>query len=58
VYEGSFFPTSSPIFVVGGGGDATYSNTGEVDTMEFYSATKKNENFSFSSKWMNWRTSS
>jgi hypothetical protein len=31
VYEGSFFPTSSPIFV-GGVLDASYSNRSEVES--------------------------
>jgi hypothetical protein len=39
VYEGSFFPTSSPAHVVGG-------------VLEFYSAMKKNEILSFAGKWM------
>jgi hypothetical protein len=32
VYESSFFPTSSPTFVVGGVLDATYSNKSEVES--------------------------
>jgi hypothetical protein len=31
VYEGCFFPTSSPTFVVGGILDDSYSNRGEVE---------------------------
>jgi hypothetical protein len=32
VYEGSFFPASSPTFVVDGVVDDTYSNRGEVES--------------------------
>jgi hypothetical protein len=32
VYEGSFFPTSFLIFVVGGVLDASYSNRNEVES--------------------------
>jgi hypothetical protein len=31
VYEGSFFPTTSPTFFVGGVLDESYSNRSEVD---------------------------
>jgi hypothetical protein len=32
VYEGSFFPTSSPTHIVGGVFDDGYSNRGEVES--------------------------
>jgi hypothetical protein len=32
VYEGSFFPTSLPKFVIGGVFDDSYSNRGEVES--------------------------
>jgi hypothetical protein len=32
VYEGSFFPTSSPTVVGGGVFDGSYSNRGEVES--------------------------
>jgi hypothetical protein len=32
VYEGSFFPTSLPTFVVGGVFDDSYSNKSEVES--------------------------
>jgi hypothetical protein len=32
VYQGSFFPTSSPTYVVGGVFDDGYSNRGEVES--------------------------